>query len=668
MRTVILNTLGSELRQSPLFYLPFREEQFLWAERDLADIASAAEDIRAHSHNQGKVQDYHLVVLVSLAHYGHARFQQMRSIYEDLLFMHIRTELLMPLAQTHALAPKATSIVFMVPERVNGTGDIPPAEHLDELLGFRGHTDAVERLQLTDENGATLDMSRHFTESIHDYNLSCEREKAYTGHANTQYALKTFRDSLEEKLKAGQSCRYVPAGEDTPRELPVEKLEFFPKTTDWDLLCIDLQINLCDHLTKSISERDWHLRLLPRDDETIRKAVYMALHRVRYLRKAAPKENYYPLIPPEEDGQTKVLTSTIWDTLVKNSELPGVADLKAVMGETIDFEMNVGASDIPVPNVELRHSWLMIGREKKRFNELCDILEKQYGQGVAEAQQREVLDICSGQFAKWRFEKITGEEKPLPEPSEQEMPEFNTQRAEEELSAAQQTYSKVKLDALADYDDLRQEAEQIKADFRKTWRLWPDDSNNANWFFWRYSLILGVSFLLLVLLPYVVITWGLMDRNVDQVIYLGFSAIVFVSLYLAGVLIWLRMQCKQLAEHTYHMYQLLQRSHARRRESIRRIVQAFGQELPRCTLQYEKVQYMRSVHDKNLRRKRNFNTHMHILDEADDLLVEMQTQLCLPPDRGNMAIHTKRQVNYQCEPSDPVNVPCYIFLSEKWGC
>ena len=668
MRTVILNTLGSELRQTSLFYLPFREDQFLWVERDLANIASAAEDICTHSYNQGKVQDYHLVVLVSLARYSSARFQQLRKVYEDMFFMHVRTELLLPLAQEYSMPPKATSIVFMVPKRVNGTGDVPVEEQLDELLGFRGRSGAVERLQLTDDNGATLDMSSHFVECLNDYKLSCENEVAYKGNANTQYALKNFRSSLERKIDAAQSCRYIPIGEDTPRDLQVEKLEFFPKTTDWELFCIDLQINLCDHLTKSITDRDWHLQLQARDDETIREVIYTALRRVRYLRNAAPKESYYALTPPEEDIQTKALTSTIWAALMKNTELPGVADLKAVMGETIDFEKDVSADDIPIPGVKMRHSWLMVGREKKRFTELCDILEKQFAEGTAEAQQKEVLDTCSEQFAQWRSAKITEAKKSVPKPTEYKMPEFDTRKAEEELHASQQTYSQVKLDALEDYDDLRQEAEQIKADFRKTWRLWPDDPPAASWFFWRYSLILGVSFLLLVLLPFVVITWGQIKGDVGRVTYFGFGTAVFVAMYLTGVLIWLRMLCKQLAEYNLNLYQLLQKSHARRRESIRRIVQAFGQELPQCTIQYEKVQYMRFIHEKNLRRKHNFNAHMRILDEAEDLLVEMQTMLRLPPDQETIAIHTKRQVNYQCEPSDPINVPCYIILSEKWGC
>ena len=50
------------------------------------------------------------------------------------------------------------------------------------------------------------------------------------------------------------------------------------------------------------------------------------------------------------------------------------------------------------------------------------------------------------------------------------------------------------------------------------------------------------------------------------------------------------------------------------------------------------------------------------------MLLEMHTLLQLPIDTATAAdIELKQQLNYQCAPSDPANVPLYNFLAEKWG-
>ena len=668
MRTVILNTLGSELRQTQLFYLPFREEQFLWVEHDMADIGSAAESICTHSHKQSKIQDYHLVVLASLAHYPYAKYQWLRKTCEELLFAHIRNHLLLPLAQTYKLPPKAASVVFVVPKRVDGTGDVSPEEQFDALLSFRDQTGPVERLVLTGDDSSELDLSDLFAENLSDYAVSRANELDYKGNEAKQYALQALRRSLGERLVALQSCRYVPVGEETPRSIPVEKLEMFPKATSWELFCIDLQMNLCDHLVSNTVGNNWQLRLQSRGDEAIQQAITLALKRVRYLRNVAPSESYFPLTTPEDGIDAEALPSTIWAALGENTELPGVAELKALLGDELDLDKDVSSEDIPIPNVKLRRNWIQIGQEKKCFDQLCQILDSQFAPDAAKTQQEAVLNTCSGVFAKWRMQRITRVNKPRMEASLEEMPECDMQSAQEQLHAAQQAYSKVKLDALEDYEDVRQEAEYIKSDFRKTWRLWPDDPVFASRLFWRYSLIMGVCFLVMVLLPYMVLATNHVLLDVAPGVYFAISAFVFAVLYLVGLLIWMRRQCAKLAELNGRLYRLLQKSHARRRASISATIRAYGKELPRCTIQYANNQQMCAIHGENMRRKRNYHAHMRILDKAEELLVEMHTLLRLPQEYTDAQIKTNRQVDYQREPNDPQNVPCYIFLSEKWGC
>ena len=67
MRTIIINTMGSELPQYRLFFLPFREDQICWIDRELERIDACAEDIDTLLRGQDQHRDYRMVVLVDLS-------------------------------------------------------------------------------------------------------------------------------------------------------------------------------------------------------------------------------------------------------------------------------------------------------------------------------------------------------------------------------------------------------------------------------------------------------------------------------------------------------------------------------------------------------------------------------------------------------------------------
>ena len=668
MRTVIINTLDSELRQTPLLYLPFREDQFLWLEEPMATIENAAEAICIHSYNQGKIQDYHLVVLVSLAHYPYAKERQLRDKYKALLFMHLNTKLLLPLAEAHNLPPKAVSVVFLVPRMSDGTGGVPQGRELDVILGFHEENSKIEQLVLTADDGTTLELTEHFQHLLHDYGVSKENELSYSGSTDREYALKSFRSALEQTIKDKQRCRYIPVGQEAYREIPAEQLEFAPKTNSWDMFCVDLQMNLSDHLVDAAFGTNWRLQLQAHDDMAIQEAVSLALQRVRYLRNGAPQESYYPLnYQPATFGAEK-LPNDMWKALMEKTDLPGIAELKAFMGEEMDLSVDASAEDVTLPDGKLRNAWLLFGRQKKLFEKQCAILEEQFDTEKAQAQQKTVLDTCAQRFKEWRVKVLSRIAEPAEAASEIQMPNFDRQKVEAELADAQQAYGRVCVDKLEDYDDFLQEAEQIKAEARKICRLWPGDSAAPTRRFFVFSAVLGVCFLVLMLLPYILIALGQENVKLAQYLSVPVNLCIFAGLYLAGILWWMRALCRELAECTRKMYKLLQRSHARRRMSIMQTICAYGQELPRCTICYENLQHLQTVHEDNLRRKRHFHTHMRILDKAEELLVEMHTLLRLNIDNSKKDITSKKQVNYQCAPSAPENVPCYIFLSKKWGC
>lgn len=671
MRTVIINTLGSELRQNPLFYLPFRQEQFHWMEQKMEQIEASAQEISSNFYDQDQIQDYHLVVLVSLAQYQHTRYERLRNVYKDVLFAYLNRYLLEPLIQKHRIPPKAVSVVFVVPQLHNGDGNVSQQEKYDGVLGFGEQIQAIDTLALTTDDGVKLDVTELFQDAVKDYAESRKKEQVYDGDATENHAIEILRSSIDDRLRAMQSCSFIPLGEEKPRFLLVEKLEFCPRTSEWELFSVDLQMNLSNHLARHLDDGVWNLQLRAHDEASIQQAISLALDRVIYLRKSAPRERYYPLEDEVDTAEAELLTSQIWTDLQEKHVLPDDAQLEALIEnlEGLDQEPSQTPDDPKFAPVEkLRRAWIRVDLEKKLFDTQCRILEEQYDPEKAKRQQLTILDSCAATFGEWRRKMLTRPRKEPGPATLPELPKFDSTRTEQALKRAQQEYGKASSENLRDYADVRQEAEVIKAKFRETYRFWPDGVHNPTGKFWIYSGVLLVLFLLQMMVPYIGITMGQEGVVLSRYVHFFLSLGLFVGLYLAGLLLWLNALCRQLHKYTWQMYELVQKSHACRRESIRDAVRTYGILLPQCTVCYEELQRLRSIHASNLKQKNCFNTHMQILDKAEEMLMEMHTLLRLPIKRGERTITMKGQINYQLPPSDPKNVPFYILLSEKWGC
>jgi hypothetical protein len=171
-----------------------------------------------------------------------------------------------------------------------------------------------------------------------------------------------------------------------------------------------------------------------------------------------------------------------------------------------------------------------------------------------------------------------------------------------------------------------------------------------------------------MILPFVGITVKTASAQLSGYIHLGVSIAVFAGLYALGVVIWLRMLCSRVGKHSQSLFELLQQTHLRRRQSIMDAVETYGKRLPACMIEYENLKRLERIYAANLLRKSHYHTHVQILDKAEEILLEMHTLLRLPKDVDVEDDNPlKGQINYQCAPSDPANVPYYIFLSEKWG-
>lgn len=667
MRTVILNTLGSELRQTSLFYLPFREEQFQWVDVDIPHIGDAAALISANSSNQGQVQDYHLVVLASLSHYRYSRYQKMRELYQDLLFVHIKHQLVLPLAQQQSLPPAAVSVVYVTPHYSDGDGDVPEQERLDALLGFAG-AEEIDTLVLTTDEGERLDMTAYFRAALEDYAVSRENERSYGGNNTENYARDRLRGALAKRLKSLCVCEYAAPGEERMRFIDKESVEFCPKTSNWELFSVDLQINLSDHLAGAAAGADWHLQLCSHEEKEIQERISLALHRVRRLRDEAGRVTYYPMEPLTDTLEADMLPQRIWAALRERTDLPGVKDLTDIMHEGYNPDAVAADTEKRKTIHKLPPVWLWLGLAKKRFEAQCQALSDQYNPDTAKEQQMVVLDTCAAFFKDWRVRMLNRRRELPSEPTLQEMPHYDARAAQERLAQAQRAYGEVCVEKLEDYEDVRTEAEEIKAQFRADTRLWPKDTASSTWWFLLYSFLLAALFLLQMIWPFVGMTVE-MDRSaLSGYIHLGISLVVFVGLYVLGVVIWLRGLCARVSKHTQGLYTLIQHSRLRRRRSIMDAVETYGNRLPDCMIEYENLKRLERIHAANLLRKNHYHTHVQILDKAEEILLEMHTLLRLPRNVDVADNNQLRgQINYECAPSDPVNVPYYIFLSEKWG-
>lgn len=668
MRTIIINTLGEEEKRHELLFLPFREDQLIWLNTNMGGIGACAEKIVELYNSQDKRQDYRLIVLADLGGYADIDRDEIRSCYRGILNAHMNLSLFQPLAEERKIPPRNITVVYVITRTVKGSGKITAGRQFDYVLGLPADRpfDTLELVRLRDDGREEhLDVTGVFAPLLKASGVSRdfgdpERHKANVNH---------FRNHVGQTVEVLQKCRFTPAGSMQSEMIPVMSQEFFPMCTDPELIWTDLQLNLSEMLARqSRARRDRlvELKLVAHREEELAFRFRRGMQRVRILLNEAPDQTYFPLENRAITGSGN-LTNKIWAALMEKEKLlPGVK-------EANDHRKGQDVSGKMGPVSELREAWLRMGREKKRFQGLCDELQRNYDPTVVREQQQTILEICAGEFRRWRSGTLDGR---LTAPDESKavcltIPELDTGELERELHQAQIRCSAMAADKLEDYLDLRQEAEEIKADFRKTAKFWKPDCKKSNTkYFLIYSLVLAALFLLQMLVPYVGITMGQGDAEPARYIHLLVSAGVFLGAYLAGLLLWLKQMCRELGEHSRRMSDMIRRSGLRRMESIEAVVRAYAEELPCCTILHENLQEKRMLHAMNMDRYARCRTHMELLKRAEELLQELETELQLSApamDRLYKPEQITRGIDYQQPPGYPGNIPYYMLLSDEWG-
>ncbi|MBR2888897.1 MAG: hypothetical protein IKC09_01315 [Oscillospiraceae bacterium] len=668
MRTIIINTLGRELRKNPLFFLPFREDQMFWLEQDLNNIESCVGEISGICNDQIKRQDYRLVVLADPVCFHMGQVAVVREAYKKLILAMLNRRLLGPLASQSNLIPRSVTVVFLISHQEDGSKGINAGEVLDHIFGISAQDQPIRQLRvsriLPGGNLEYLDVTELFATALKDHLGKMELRKQYSQTANMDLVYDDLRAALKDDLEALQNCSYVPTGGTSEINLTIHLREFVPKTTVPQLIWADLQLNLCDHLVKQVlhPNEDTELALPAHTQKDLEARISRASSRVDYLLNTAPRQSYYPL-KNQPRSSSSSLQGQIWDTLSKEaSQLPGVAEAR-------HHSENPNEPRPDHPSEKLQRAWFRVGQEKKLFHDLCTRLDAEYNEELVTEQQQSILDLCARGFRQWRSQALR--KKPaLPQEADQAtQPELDDGKLRKELAKAQQECARVTVEKLADYSDVRQEAEVIKARFRKAGRFWSPDCGSVNTHnFQAFSGILALIFLAQLMLPYLGITLGQANVTIDRYAHFLLSIAVFAGIYVAGLLFWLRGLCEELHGYAKQMSELIWKSARRREDSIEAAVNAYSDVLPRCMNLSDDLRELEMIHAVNENRKDNYAAHMSTLKKARELLQELATQLQLPDsDRYNAPVQAVRTLDYHQPPSHRSNLAFYTLLSDKWG-
>lgn len=668
MRTIIINTLGRDLPKQDLFFLPFRDDQLFWLNTDMGGIGACAERIESLYSAQDKRQDYRLVVLADLAGYNRVDKQIVQNCYQQLLKGYLNHTLIQPLADGKQLPPRNVTVIFLISRKTLGGGDVNEERVLDYVLELKADEQPFKKLELTRKlpNGALerLDVSCMFESALRAHNAAMPEDPDEQTRKST---LKVLRQALEARVRDLQTCTYTPAGFVQTEQLPVEMLEFFPQSAVPELIWADLQLNLSEFLAKqSTAPRGSAvaLTLTPHTEEELAGRLTRGSARARYLLREGPGQTYYPMVNQPNTG-CEGLYNRIWTALLEQEDLlPGVKEAKA-------HSEGQEEPDDGKLRTKLRRAWLRVGLEKQQFQDLCGQLNQEYNEETAKKQQQTILDTCAREFRAWRGTVLRQEPELPMEPNAPVQPELETRDLEERLQEARQQCGKMAAEKLEDYEDLRQQAEEVKADFRKVSKFWSPDSGNANTrFFQIYSIVMAALFMVQMLLPYVGITMGQSGVEISRYVHFLASAAVFAALYMVGLLFWMRQLCRDIHRQTERIVDLINESSIRRRDSIEAVVKSYGEALPQCTLLHEDLRELRQIHEANQARKARYNAHMDLLKQAEEQLRELDTQLQLPiPDSSQLYRQERvtKGIDFQKPPSDGRNIPYYMLLSEDWG-
>ncbi len=702
MHTVIIHTLGAAYVKKDIYFLPYDPEQILWLEVDPDRLRECVEPIRNYRQQRTVQEDYRLVILADLDPFPYSEYEEHRETLRQLLRTLYIKELLAPLDETFLTPVSVTTIFLSSKKRDKSTC---PIQDLSQLFGITRDV-LPQKLELSytgyGGNRKVLDFTEHLhylppeetpapqQAPTHVETPPAEMRKAMASRASligtpvvypTETEQTTLRaNNIAHRLSnAVRNCQSYHPIREFHKELEIVSIPFETGLNNPAAIFADVQIALAKliQLYEAAADRkedpakiDFS-QIKPHTRDELGKLLANAEATLRRKRSSdTPKNLYYPL---ETSGMVNDDPSGLYSDMTERlkkevANVPGVSDALPKEGaeEKSDTAAFPAKDEDPytltaMVKKKLRFGWLRLRRIMGDFNSTYATLQAEYDPDTVYQDQQKIISVCAEEYTKWRTKKRQGERLPEKKTATLSTRPQLTEEPFEELVTARSSCAKGVLEQLHDFTDVRKEAAELHTEFRALTHFWsPDNCNKGATHFRRFSLIVGILFVLFAILPFFLISSQANDLQISRAVVFVITALVFSFLYAVGVIIWLNYLAEKLMDLEYKLSRLLEESKKLRAESIKALLNVYANELPACLIKQLHYDYMVSVDRMNEEATRKYEEHMYIMDQALDEIGDVRTALQLKAQ--TVEVRQSGALDFSLPPYDPVNRNFYMLF------
>lgn len=708
MHTVIINTLGAAYVKKDIYFLAYDPEQILWLETEPDQIRKCVDLIRDYHSQRIVREDYRLVILADLDPYANSEFKDQRDKLKKLLRYWYIKELLRPLEEAFLLPEDVTELFLSTKSKDNATSTAKSYRDLFDIRHTGGsisitlpyeetNGQQVRRLDYTPHLGtlvteiaeatsaspvaaAVLEVipppKRRGLQPIGPTSTDASSSLT-TGNASHKAQEALTADHIEQEIDNNQDYLFV---RKFGKQLPIQQIPFETKLTNRIAIFADVQIAItklmelyedAEGRRSGAAEVDLSL-IRPHTQEELGKLLANAEADLLKMRSAGtPKKLYYPLEAETlMNSEPSGLYVKMTDRLKKEvANVPGVSDVlpKTDMAENNSHTEDSATKDED-PNTltalakkKLRFGWLQLRRITGNFYSTYATLQAEYDPETVYADQQKIISVCAEEYTVWRTKQRQGELRPKKDAATLTTRPQLSDGPFEELVTARSSCAKGVLEQLHDFTDVRKEAAELHTKFRALTRFWsPDNSNKGASYFRRFSLIIGILFVVCAILPFFLISSQSNDFEISRVVVFVLTTLAFALLYAIGVIIWLNDLADKLADLDYQLCRLLDESKKLRAESVKSLLDVYARELPACLLKQKHYDYMVSVDRMNEEATRKYEEHMYIMDQALDEIGDIRTALHLKHQPGEA--RKNAPLDFSLPPYAPANRKFYMLF------
>ncbi len=686
MRTIIVNTIGERMQRNRLFFLPFREDELIWLDCELTQPEQCVREISQLLERQNTRQDYHMVVLTDLSVFGETKYEHIRKACQQLMRAYWNECLLRPMAERRLDLPWGVTEVFLYSGARNNHGGVAEDKVLSQLLPLERWSESQGALTMRffrHGQEFALDVSPLFREYLQDFRKkrggsqpedhaeepadefhallhgegNYREEKSRQPQEETEKRwLKELEQLIKSRLAELQDFRFELGGDRGEAQLSIYEQLFPINDGHPELVYADLQLNLSRYIEKlsrwNGAGAPTQISLTPHSAREFKDILNRAERRLELAQQNKPQQTYYKLESPGLEVDVSEVEAEILAKLEEHTQdIYGVAD---------------ALSQEPLPMDHLDRGWFLIGREIRRFQELFDKLKEQYDENAVRKNQSAILDLCADRFHAWRSAHAEKGGTVQPNATEHTRPRMQLKELREELNQEQEAYFHANVAELADYDDVRREAVDIWNRFECLARFWsPKTRGHDLAHFRKFSLVMAVIFLVIMILPYGLMEWGQPDVGIPKYLWFLVSLGWFAIAYGVSLVYWLHQLRKKLRECTLELYHLMQTSTQRRRESILMAVRIYGTILPTCFRDSERLRRLEELDRKNEEKEKNYSWHDRILKDALYELRELRSALRLERETEPLdPVDHMKPLDYDQPPWEGTNREAYLLFQD----